>query len=43
MKDSFNKKVYSGIYDFINKYGFDFTIDIETKEPNMLLLSLLMQ
>ena len=43
MKDSFNKKVYSGIYDFINKYRFDFNIDTETKEPNMLLLSLLMQ
>jgi len=43
MKDSFNKKVYSSIYDFINKYRFDFNIDTETKEPNMLLLSLLMQ
>ena len=40
MKDSFNKKVLDGINEFLG-YGFDIKIDETTKEPNILLLSLL--
>ena len=40
MKSSFNKKVLSGINEFLG-YGFDIEIDYESKEPADILLSLL--
>ena len=41
LKEMFNLKVLNSINEFMSKYNFDFEINTELKEPNLLLLSLL--